>query len=776
MANQEKSSLQPFPLGEKIVLLRWVLIVFSLLVLVAASWGIGRLTFNPDNRVFFASNNPDRLALDALEETYSKSDGIVFIVAPKDGRIFTQTTLSLIEDMTKRSWQLPYSRRVDSITNFQHTFASDDDLIVEDMVNNAVNMGDAEIQKIREVALGLPEIVNFLISENTDTAGVWVNLALPGKSTEETLEVMRQGRVMIDELSHQWPDIDFHILGSVAVDMAFAEASENDIKTLIPVMFVALIAIVGFSLRSAVGTVVTTSVIVMSGMTALGVWGWVGIPLNSVTVVSVIIVLPLSVANCVHILTSFRHSIRRGLNPRLAVIETLRVEIVPITITSVTTTIGFLSLNFSDSPPIQELGNIVAIGVSAAYIYAILFLAPMMAVLPARGGSKGVPKVTVMDRVGDFVVARRWPLLVGTSVLIVILTAGISQIRLDDDYLKYFDDSYPFRQSTIFMEQRLTGVNSLEFSLPGAGDQGIAAPEYLQDIESFANWFREQPNVTYVSVLTDIIKRLNRNLHGDDPAYYRIPESREAAAQYLLLYELSLPYGLDLNDRINLSKSQSRFSVFLADIAAVETLELATRSEQWLKQNSPNLAVQATGLSVVFGRITMRNMVAMLLGTLLSLLLISGILIVILRSVRIGLISIAPNMFPAAVAFGIWGYLFQEVNLAISIVVAMTLGIVVDDTVHVLSKYLRGRRHHNLDVEGAVRFAFRSVGKALWVTTLALVVGFSILATSGFAVNGATGLLCAITLVAALVADFFFLPPLLMWLDRDKSMDERESA
>jgi len=500
----------------------------------------------------------------------------------------------------------------------------------------------------------------------------------------------------------------------------------------------------------------------------MGTWGWTGIPLNTMTATAAIIVVPLSVANCVHILTTFRYAIRRGFDQKQSIVETLRVEIVPISITSVTTTIGFLSLNFSDSPPIQELGNIVAIGVAAAYIYSMFFLAPLLAVLPTRGRAKGVPRVTAMDKVGDLVVARRWQLLIGTSVTIAVLTAGIVRIKLDDDYLKYFDHSFEIRTSTEFMEERLTGVNTLEFSLPSGEEQGIARPQYLSDIERFANWFREQPHVTYVSVLTDVVKRLNSNLHGDDPAYYRIPESREAAAQYLLLYELSLPYGLDLNNRIDVSKSHTRMTVLLTDVAAQETLEIAAESEAWLEQNIPELVTPATGLTLVYGRLSLRNMKAMLRGTLFSLILISGILLVVLRSFRMGLISLAPNLFPAAVAFGIWGYLFQEVNLAISIVVAMTLGIVVDDTVHFLSKYLRGRRHHNLDAEGAVRFAFRSVGKALWVTTAALVVGFSVLATSGFAVNGATGLLCAITLVAALLADFFFLPPLLMWLDRDE--------
>jgi uncharacterized protein len=768
MSAQADDEAQPYPLGRAIVRLRWVLILLSVAGLVASGWGLGHLTFNPDNRVFFASDNPDRRALDALEQTYSRNDGIIFVVAPKDGKVFSQSTLSLIEEMTRRSWQLPFSTRVDSITNFQYTFARGDELVVQDLVTGADKKSDQDLLAIQETALGLPEIVNMLVSEKADVTGVFVNLTLQGESNDETRDVMREGRALVEDVKARWPEVDFYILGSVAVDMAFAEASKRDGQYLMPIMFLALIAIIGFSLRSTTGTIITTVVIFMSGITALGLWGWTGIPLNSVTAAAAIIIVPLSVANCVHVLTTFRHAIRRGLDRKAAVVDALRVEVTPITITTVTTAIGFLSLNFSDSPPIQELGNIVAMGVVAAFLYAIFFLAPMMAVLPARGGSKGVPRVTVMDKLGDAVVARRWPLLVGTSTMIAILAAGVTRIQLDDDYLKYFDDSFEIRQGTVFMEERLTGVNSLEFSLPGGGEQGIARPEYLRDIERFANWLREHPRVSHVSVLTDIMKRLNSNLHEDDPAYYRIPESREAAAQYLLLYELSLPYGLDLNNRIDVSKSHSRMSVVLADIAAAETLELADEAEAWLQENTPELASRATGLSVVYGRLTLRNMKAMLRGTLLSLLLISGILLVVLRSVRVGLISLAPNLFPAAVAFGIWGYLFQEVNLAISIVVAMTLGIVVDDTVHFLSKYLTGKRVHGLDAEGAVRFAFRSVGKALWVTTIALVVGFSVLATSGFAVNGATGLLCAITLVVALIADFFFLPPLLMWLDRDR--------
>ncbi|NQV20684.1 MAG: MMPL family transporter [Rhodospirillales bacterium] len=758
---------EPYCLGETIVKLRWLLIVLSVTAASAAGWGMMRLVFNADNRVLFGNDNPDKRALDALEATYTRNDTLIFVLAPSNGDVFTKDHLLLVHELTERSWKIPYSSRVDSLTNYQHTYARGDDLVVENLVPDTSTLEPRELARIRGVALSEPELLDLVVSTKGDATGVFVTLTLPRKDNDESLMAGRHARDLMTELRAKWPG-EIHLSGSVAVDMAFADASESDTKTLIPVMIVLVVLIIGLSLRSILGTVMTFLVIVMSTTTAMGLVGWIGLPVNSVTAAAPVVIMTLSIANCVHILTTFRQYIRRGYHRHEAVVQTLRVDMVPITVTSLTTTIGFLSLNFSDSPPIQELGNLVAVGMVAAYFYAIGFLACGMAVLPARGGSKGVPGTTAMDRLGGFVVARRRALLVVTSVAIFTLTTGIVRIEADDDVLEYFGEDFEFRIGSKFMEERLTGLDALEFSVPSGAEQGISSPRYLEQLDAFAQWFRGQPNVTHVSVLTDVIKRLNRNLHGDDPAYYRIPEDREMAAQYLLLYEMSLPYGLDLNNQINVSKSHSRVSVVRANATSAEMLRMAEQAEVWLRENTPEIATQATGLTMAYAHITDRNIRAMLRGTLLSLVLISGILLFVLRSVRIGLVSLAPNLFPAAVAFGIWGYLFGDVNLGVSIVVAITLGIVVDDTVHFLSKYLLGRREHGMDAEHAVRFAFSHVGKALWVTSFALIAGFSVLATSDFAVNGATGLMSAITITVALLADFFFLPPLLIWLDGER--------
>ncbi len=189
-------------------------------------------------------------------------------------------------------------------------------------------------------------------------------------------------------------------------------------------------------------------------------------------------------------------------------------------------------------------------------------------------------------------------------------------------------------------------------------------------------------------------------------------------------------------------------------------------AQAWLRDNAPYMQSNGASPSVMFAYIGQRNIRSMLIGTSVALVLISLILIFALRSVRLGLISLVPNLAPAAMGFGLWGLLYGQVGLGLSVVMGLTLGIVVDDTVHFLSKYLRARREQGLSSEDAVRYAFHTVGIALIITTLVLIAGFMVLTQSAFKLNSDMGLLTAITIGLALLADFIFLPPLLMKVDK----------
>ena len=264
------------------------------------------------------------------------------------------------------------------------------------------------------------------------------------------------------------------------------------------------------------------------------------------------------------------------------------------------------------------------------------------------------------------------------------------------------------------------------------------------------------------------MKRLNKNMHADDVSFYRLPKDRELAAQYLLLYEMSLPYGLDLNNQINVDKSSTKVSATMTLVSSNEQVAFDARALAWLDENAHTVAsASSAGANLMFSNIGKRNIKAMLAGTTVALVLIFLILIVALRSLKLGLISLIPNLVPAAMGFGLWGIFVGEVGLALSIVASLALGIVVDDTVHFLSKYLRARREKGLPAPDAVRYAFKTVGHALFVTSIVLVAGFSVLATSNFEINSGMGKMSAIVISLAIFIDFLLLPPLLMKIEGD---------
>ena len=437
-----------------------------------------------------------------------------------------------------------------------------------------------------------------------------------------------------------------------------------------------------------------------------------------------------------------------------------------IAVACITTAIGFMALNFSISPPFRELGNVVAVGVIAALFFTLFLLPSLICLIPMKRRTEPASTDRLMRPLAEFVIGWRKPLLIGGSLIVL----GLGQRHPAPWRWKTISSGIStsatsFVRTAIFYENRLGGLNALEWALPAGEENGINNPDYLKKVGAFVAFLREEPNVRYVRSMTDTIARLNMNMHADDLAYHRLPDGADEAAQFLFLFELSLGYGMDLTDQINVDRSALRITATMPNVTTTQMHAVTRKARDWLNENAPSLQVEPTGMTHVFNQISYRDVRAMLSGTVLALVAISALILLILRDVKLGIISLIPNLIPAGMAFGIWGYSVGSVTLAIAVVIAMTLGIVVDDTVHFLSKYNEGKRR-GMSAEDAVRHAFDKVGMALVVTTIGLVIGFAILAQSGFAVNGDMAKLTAITISVALVADLFLLPAILIALDR----------
>jgi hypothetical protein len=595
----------------------------------------------------------------------------------------------------------------------------------------------------------------------TDENGI-VKATDPTKQVSEVVNSVRQLKEYVEKT---YPDIKVYLSGIVMMNNAFGEATLYDMSHLLPAAILLILATVFFLLRSVSATIVTFIVILSSVVTAFGLAGWLGIELSSPVMSAPIIIMTLAVADCVHILSTWITELRSGNDKKTAMRESLRVNFMPVFLTSLTTAIGFLSLNTSDAPPFGDLGNVAAMGVVAAFFYSIFLLPALATILPVRVKQKDTHTLKIMSSFAEWVIRHQKALLIGMGMLAIALVALIPRNELNDVFVKYFDERIQFRTDTDFISENLTGIYNIEYSIKTKESGDISDPEVLAKIKKFTDWMSTQPEVIHVNTITDTFARLNKNMHADDSSWYKLPDSRNLAAQYLLLYEMSLPFGLDLNNQIDIDKKSTRITVTLKMLSTKQVLDVEERIDQWMTDNIPELKTTGASPTIMFAHIGMKNIISMLSGTTAALILISIILVFALGSWRYGLLSLIPNLIPAGMAFGIWAIINGEIGLALSVVTAMTLGIVVDDTIHFLSKYLRARREKGLNAEDAVRYAFSTVGVALWVTSVALVAGFLVLATSSFQLNSGMGLLTAIVIALALIVDFLLLPPLLIKLD-----------
>ncbi|QLK43979.1 RND family transporter [Vibrio owensii] len=744
----------------------WVLLATVLLVVIATIGG-KNLYFRGDYNIFFDGTNKQLLAFDEIQTTFAKTDNLAIVVAPASNDVFTPEILQLIQSLTVDSWQVPYSSRVDSIANYQHTEAFEDDLLVEDLLYEDYELTPERIAKVKSIALSEPVLKSALISEKGDVTVVNITVQLPEiDKTAEVQEVMSHISAMLERYQQNYPDVEFHKAGIIAMNYAFMTAAQEDSSTLVPIMLLVILVFLTIMLRSFLSVVATLIVIIGSVMATMGLSGWAGMFLSTATVNVPTLVMTLAVADCVHVITTMRHSMQNGFSKAHSIERSISLNFMPILITSVTTAIGFLMMNMSDSPVLRDFGNLSALGVMIACFLSVTLLPALLKLLPIN--VKQTPsngKSDFMDKLGDFVVTHRKALL-PASVLVIAVSASLIPLnRVNDESVKYFDNRSDFRQAADFMEARISGMTNISIAIKTNESQGIADPVFLNAIGGFTDWLRIQPETDHVATLADVYKRLNKNMHGDDESYYALPQNRELAAQYLLLYEMSLPYGLDLNNQINVDKSSIKMVLTVDNLGSVELVDLENRIYAWFADNAPQYEVVASSPSLMFAHIGETNMASMLSTLPITLVLISALLIFALRSLKLGLISLVPNIAPAVIGFGLWALISGEINLGLSVVVTLTLGIVVDDAVHFLSKYQRARKEGQT-AEQAVRYAFHTVGRALWITTVVLVAGFSVLAMSSFRLNADMGQLSAIVIFIALVVDFLFLPTLLMLFDK----------
>lgn len=746
---------------------RWLVVLGSLLFIFVTVQGLGKIKIVSDYKSFIDPEFPPFIELEKMEEAFTENQNLMVAVVPANGDIFTAENIALVQMITDRLWLVPHVLRVDSLTNFQHTEADGDDLVVGDLFPMDEPVSDELLKRGRAFAPTEPRMVKNLVSEDMSAGVVSALFAIPDgiEAQEANTQILAAVDQILADAKALSPDTKFYKAGVVPIDHSLGKYGQQDNATLIPGMLLLMAIILLVMTRSISGVVSASGVVVFTGIGTLGLLGLKGWTIDPGSAIAPIVIMTLAVADSVHIVEGMQNAMRLGAAKMDAIAQSLRENFLPVFLTSLTTVMGVATFTFAEMPSQVRLGVTVALGVTLAFVLSVTMLPALLAILPMKTPTVR-SRTTVFDKVADFSIKHFKSIVVVSVLLTLVLGSLIPLNRFNDSPSAMLAKRTPERQATEFYEENISGIIKIDVAIFADSEGGISDPEFLNRVDDFVAWARSRDNIDNVATITDTFKRLNQNMHGGDPAFYVIPESRELAAQYLLLYEMSLPYGLSLQNELTQDKSGLRMTLILSHSDSEKIVKTKWAIQQWFATNAPELNAVVTGATQLMAELSYLHMIpSMLKGGIIAILMVSLVLFFALRSLRLGILGILANMAPVVMGYGIWYLINGQVNFIVASVAGVCLGVVVDFAVHFLSKYRRERKA-GYDTDTSIRKTFAKVGRPLWVTMIVLVSGFWLLMLSPVTLSFSMGYLTGIIIVLALLFDFFALPSLLKMFDR----------
>lgn len=748
----------------------WASLLLSLLVVFFCAAGAQRVVVESDYEIFFDEVSPRLAAHYEVENLFGRNDFVQIAITPKEGDVFQLEVLSSIEKITEQFWQISYSRRVDSLTNAVYTVAEEDDLTTTPLFEDAASFSKDDFAKRKHYALTNVASKNFLVAETGLVTGIAAIVLLPEGDHMAPIELAAEFEQLVSELQQTYPFLEIRPYGSILLNKAFFTHATEEYGKLIAIGIVLLLVTAAWILRSILAAICILMLMSCSVMAGLGVTGWLSIPLTAPSSSSSIIVMALSVACTIHLIAGYLKRLGVEHSKISAVKASIKENFKPIFLTSLTTAVGFLCLNISAVPPYRFLGNTTAIGVGMAFALSFTLLPALLVLLPFKAQENRSAKTMAnfWKRFGARIASKPGLISALSLLLIIAMSLPIQKNVIDDKLLTYFDKEVPIRADTEYVMENYSSFYGAFMPIPSGESYGITSPDYLNKLDEYLHWARQQPEVKVAVGFSDVIKQLNKNMNGDQESFYQIPDNRELIAQYLLLYELSLPFGKDLSTQIDSGRSASLVRLGFHDISSADMRIFEERSQKFMTENlPPNMQSHLTGPPMLFAHIWNDATKSNLMGMGLAVFLICSLIGLAMKSFKMGAISLLPNILPALMAFGLWGVINGQIDIGSSIVAVIAFGIIVDDTIHFLHRY-RYFRQQGESYASAIELTFASVGTALFTTTVVLALGFGVLAISNFTLNSSMGMLTSITIVLALIVDFVFLPAFLGIVDRDK--------
>jgi predicted RND superfamily exporter protein len=735
---------------------------------VGLTQGTTKLTFNPDMETFFPESHPATALNSEIDETFLPTDNMVIAINGKGESIFNRDTLNLIENLTQKAWETPFSIRVDSLTNFSYVKSEDDDLIVEPFIENALYLDDKFLKEREQLVEDEESIYGFLISEDKETTIISIVIDPPQPNKElnliTTVEFILK---FLEEARANNPELDIRLTGNPYQEYISPKMVQAEMPVVMPLMLFLIFISIFFLVRSLAAVISTFAVIFLTIGSTFGSIGLMGNALNQMVITFPILIITLALADCIHLFSIYFQQRTQGKTSEESMRRSLELNLQPLFLTTVTTCIGFLSFNILEVEPLRDLGNGISVGVFLAFVFTILFVAPVISFLTIKTPNATQTQTNFARKIAQLSLSRGKIFIWLVPAVCFLLISLIPLNELDDNPTQMYSDRYTsFGPDTLWLDEKL-GVTFPVSFMADSENGSVSNPDFLKSLDKFSIWLEEQDEVNHVTSLARTMKTLNKSMHGDDMSWKIIPDDQELSSQYLFFYEMSLPMGLDLNSSISQDRGSTKISATLKDMSGNEYLAFNEKVNAYLDKNGlSSIISEPAGFRVVFSHMNRVIVNSLLFGVAIGLTMITLIIGFFFRSRLFGFLSSFPNILPIGSAFGIWAILHGEVSFMVSVGMGSTLGIIVDFTVHLLSKYDLARTELGKNPEEAIYFSFESVGFALIVMTIVLSMGFAVLHMVNFIPLHHFAQFSIIAFIVALLIDFFLFPNLLVKFDK----------
>lgn len=752
---------------------KWLIVIGVPLIVLLLAFNLRHIEMDGSYRIWFKKDAQRLAVYDKFRSEFSNDNGVT-IVFKDDNGIFNKKALRSIKNITDKLWQMKHIARVDSLTDYQYIHAdadSPDDIVVGDFIQDIENATPEYLVERKKIALNDPVLVNGLISKDGKTTMIFARLeADANEHGDISGEIMHDLHVIVDPEANK-TGYDFRFNGGPAITHAFISIAGKDAVIFTPLVFFLSLLLLFLLFHRISGAVIPMLVVLFTFISVLSVQVILGYKLNNFTANIPVFIMAIGIADAVHIYSVWQIERGNNINNLQAVEDALSDTLLPVFLTSATTIVGFSTLAVSEVVPVATLGIATASGALLACILSIFWMPAVLLVLDEKvQRKKNMPKQTINSiGYGRFIVKNNKKIIFISFVLFIVAGLGLFSLKVDSNIIRYFDKKAEIRKTAEFIMKNLTGSMSYTMIVDSKVPGGIKDPKFLKTVEQFYQEFQKAfpTDMRHIFSLSDIVKRYNKILNNED----KIPDRRDLIAQYLLLYSISLPEGMEITDRMDSEEQKLCITALINIVDASKELEMIHFIERWW-ENTP-YDVEVTGQSVLYAFMQKDVTNTLIYSFLLTILIVSLMLLLIFKKLKILWVLLLPNILPVIIVLGLMGWFGFTIDLGVAITGAIIIGVAIDDTIHFLVKYFDLKKK-NLSTEETLDAVIYYVGKAIIFTTIVLSVSFAMFAFSAFVPNQNFGIVTAIALIIALIVDLLFLPALLSVMDEKNSMEVKK--